>query len=280
MRALRTVVSLNRIDMHNNLTKKLLLQSIFVVSTLVLMLTGCRVNEEVSSLSLVTETHDCVLKNYTHLTGQVYPLSISVDQPIEGPQLLLDSLTAFFNKTLYDYFDDGEKCHLPYDSVFSTDVKSLPEHYRDAYKRFFLPDSTEVHEFRTDCLELNMVAQTDIYVTYEVNSVFFGEGAEVATEWVTFVKSDGHRLTDVISEKNLLKFYQENPQYRNEVVWEYIQKQEADNQEAGMGCNVGLLTDSVAHQFTFAPGIFEDMKYPLKSIAPYLSKEAQKLIKP
>jgi len=86
-------------------------------------------------------------------------------------------------------------------------VKHLMEHYRDAYSPFFLADSADQHEFLSDCLAMNLVAQSNTYVTYEVDWIFFGEGNEAAKEWVTFVLADGHRLKEIISNKNMLWFY-------------------------------------------------------------------------
>ncbi|MBR5656177.1 MAG: hypothetical protein IKW98_05780 [Prevotella sp.] len=254
--------------------------SLFFVGVLLVAmfsLESCKSNETVGIQPLVVERQECFLKNYTHLT-EVLPLTIDIDLPVEGPQLLVDSVTTFLNEALYEFFDNGEECHLPYDSVFSKDVKRLAEHYRDAYKPFFLADGVNEHEFGADCLELNLVAQTDTYVTYEVDNVFFGEGVETSTEWVTFVKNDGHRLGEVISEDGLLRFYREHPNLRSEDVWSNVQFHLSDSSGVGLVCEVGLLNDSVAHQYVYATGIFEDLKYPLDSIAPYLSKEARELI--
>ena len=242
-----------------------------------LSLEGCKSNEAVGAQPLVVERQECFLKNYTHLT-EVLPLTIDIDLPVEGPQLLMDSVTAFLNEALYEFFDNEKECHLPYDSVFSKDVERLAEHYRDAYKPFFLADGINEHEFGADCLELNLVAQTDSYVTYEVDRVFFGEGVETGIEWVTFAKSDGHRLGEVISEDGMLRFYREHPKLRSEDVWSNVQFHLSDSSGVGLACEVGLLNDSVAHQYVYTTGIFEDLKYPLDSIAPYLSKEARELI--
>lgn len=95
-------------------------------------------------------------------------------------------------------------------------VKHLMEHYRDAYSPFFLADSADQHEFLSDCLAMNLVAQSNTYVTYEVDWIFFGEGNEAAKEWVTFVLADGHRLKEIISNKNMLRFYKKHPELRDE----------------------------------------------------------------
>lgn len=255
--------------------RKATLVSIFACLSM-MMFMNCQPNKETGSQTLVTERQESLLKNYTHITGEVFPQVVGIDVPTKGPEALVDSIIVFLNERLYVFFDNGEECHLSYEDIFSTDLSQLVEHYHDAYAPFFLSDSTVDHEFLTDCMEINLVAQTSAYITYEVNNIFFGEGVETAKEWVTFVKSDGHRLKDVISDAEMLRFYREHPELRNNGVWEDIHDEE---NPCGLACEVGLLDDSLAHQYSYAPGILEDITYPLEAIAPYLSQEAQDLIK-
>ena len=247
-----------------------------IICAFLLMLTSCRTTPKGNDQQFVTENHMCVLKNYTHITTEVLPLYISIDLPVKGPQQLMDSLTVFLNQTLYHYFDNGDDRHLPYETVYSKDVNQLAEHYWDTYKRFFLNDSTDEHEFESDCLSVILCAQTDSYVTYEVDRLFFGEGDEVSKEWVTFLLSDGQRLKEIISNKDMLRFYEEHPELRSHDLWEQILSHDEGTDFVG---EVGLLNDSVAQQYVYAPGIFEDVRYPLDIIAPYLTKNVRKLIK-
>lgn len=247
-----------------------------IICTLILMLTSCCTIQKENDQQFVTKNHMCVLKNYTHITTEVLPLYISIDLPVKGPQPLMDSLTFFLNQALYHYFDNGDDRHLPYETVYTKDVIQLVEHYRDSYKCFFLNDSTIEHEFESDCLSVTLCAQTDSYVTYEVDRLFYGEGDEVSKEWVTFIFPDGHRLKEIISKKNLLRFYEEHPELRSHDLWEQILSHDEGTDFVG---EVGLLNDSVVHQYVYAPGIFEDIRYPLDIIAPYLSNNARKLIK-
>jgi len=249
---------------------------LFVLAGILCRLTSCCTIQNGNGQQFVTENHMCVLKNYTHITTEVLPLYISIDLPVKGPKPLMDSLTIFLNQVLYHYFDNGDDRHLPYETVYSKDVVQLVEHYRDTYKRFFLNDSTIEHEFESDGLSVTLCAKTDSYVTYEVDRIFFGEGDEVSKEWVTFILPNGHRLREIISNKNLLRFYEEHPELRSSDIWEHIQFHGEGIDFVG---EIGLLNDSVVHQYVYAPGIFEDVRYPLDVIAPYLSKNAKKLIK-
>ena len=249
-------------------------QKKFIACALLLMFTNCCTIQQADGQSLVVENHECFLKSHTHLTTEVVPLFISIDLPVKGEQTLLDSLTDFLNETLYRFFDNGGDRHLPYQAVYSEDIEHLIEHYRDAYKLFFLADSTVEHEFGADCLNMKLVAQTDTYITYELDWIFYGEGTEMAKEWATFVLADGHRLAEVISNKNMLRFYKKHPGLRSEDIWNQIHTYDDKDHLVGY---VGLLNDSVAHQYAYAPGIFEDANYPLDAILPYLSKEAKEL---
>lgn len=251
---------------------------IFVACLFVLMLANCQPNPK-DSLLLVTEKQECKLCDYTHVTGEIFPLTINIDIPAEGPEALVENITDFLNEELYDYFDNGMDI-IPYESLYSKDASHLIEHYREAYAAFFFAKDSTGYEFPPCCLEIRLAAQTKTYVTFQVDHIFFGEGVEVMTEWTTFGKSDGHRLQEVISDAEMLRFYREHPELRNNDIWEnaLLDCQEGDA-PSGFAGSVGLLNDALAHQYTYAPGIYEDMTYPLDAIAPYLSQEAQELIK-
>lgn len=252
---------------------------LLVIIALILSIMCCKQYDS-KDLVLVTERQECVIKYFKHVTGEVFPQTIAIDIPIDGPQALMDSITRFYNEKLYNFFDNGETYHFPYEKMFSTDFKQLTEHYRKAYADFIPSDSTSEHEFATDCLELNIVAQTSKYVTYEVNSIFYGEGVENAKEWITFVKSDGHILSEVIKNSEMLRFYREQPNLRSDAIWENLFNHSSEEDSLNdIVCSVGLLKDSIAHQYIYAPGIFENFKYPLDRIAPYLTKETQDLIR-
>ena len=250
-------------------------QRLTIAGFFLLLTCSCGTNAQ----SLKTERQVCFLKHYTHLTDVVMDLDITLDLPVSGSPWLVDSITAYFNEKLYQFFDNGDKKLFPYESVYSTDLQHLAEHYRELYRPYFLEDSTWVHEFSTDCLMLRLVAQTDTYVTYEEDWIFYGEGDEVANNWVTFVKEDGHRLKEVISNDNMLRFFEDHHNLIDEGVWDEIQWDLSRGYDVWVVCSVGLLNDTVAHQYVYAPGIYEDLKYPMEMIRPYLSKEARRLVR-
>ena len=170
---------------------------------------------------------------------------ITIDVPVKGPQYLVDSVTEFLSEEL-------------------------------GYFKKVVSDEEE-RDF--DCVELRLVAQTNRYVTYEIDKIFFGEGVEIATDWVTFVKKDGHRLKEIITNDNMLRFFEDHRELVEEGVWEEVQWDLGQGMEVWIATPVGLLNDSLAHQFVYAPGIFEDLRYPLEAIRPYLSREARRVVR-
>ena len=216
------------------------------------------------------------MKDTPYPTGGERAQTVAVDIPVGGPQVLVDNVLALINEELYGYFDN-DTYSLPTDSLLCGDVRTLIERYRDLYSPLFT-DTLTAYDFTTDCLELNLVAQTKSYVTYAVNRIHYGEGIEVSTDWETFAKSDGHRVKEIISEQEMARFYDEHPDLRNDDVWENEQRFHKENGRWNIVGSVGLLSDSLAHQYVYATGIFEDLVYPLDVIAPYLSEEAQELI--
>lgn len=242
------------------------------------VLTGCQTSRSRETRELVTERQECILKSFRHLPEVVDTLTVVVDVPVKGPQRMIDSITVFLNQALYAFFDDGETCHLPYGQVFTKDLRTIASHYREAYAPFFKADGEEWHEFASDCLEIGLAAQTDAYVTYQIDHIFYGEGLEVARDWVTFVKSDGHRLKEVISGADMLRFYRDCPEYRNEDIWRNVLFHSPDPADLHeVDGTTGLLPGSVAHQYVYADGIFEDVEYPMEVIGKYLSREAKEV---
>jgi hypothetical protein len=228
--------------------------------------------------TLVIKRETCFLKDYTHLQEKDCGLDIVADLPVKGPKKLVDSITVFLNEELYEYFDyDADNHHLPYEKVFSNDIPHLLKHYQKAYRPYYDVKNPDICEFSTHCIELNLVAQTTTYVTYEVVYQFFGEGLEESRSWVTFAKSDGHRLQEVITFDNLMRFFQEHPEQRDKDIWDDIVHAMSEN-GSPKSFSMGLLNDSLAIQYAWAPGIFDDFKYSLEPWKPYLTPEAQELV--
>lgn len=241
---------------------------------------GFAANPKGGDDTLVIKRQTCFLKDYTHLQERDCGLGIAADLPVKGPQALVDSITVFLNEELYRYFDYSTNGNhrLPYKKVFSTDIPHLLKHYQKVYRPYYNVKNPDVCEFATHCIELNLVAQTATYVTYEVIHQFFGEGLEEARSWVTFAKSDGHRLKDVITTDKIIHYLQEHPEANDNGVWKDIRECMAKNDNFSNAIHAGLLNGKLALQFIWTPGIYDDSQYDLAPLKPYLSAEAQALV--
>lgn len=238
---------------------------------------SCTNVKKSTDTTVTVEQQVCFLKHFSHISENDCDLIITIDQPVNGPKSLVDSINCFLNEQLYLYFDHEEEKHFPYGDVFSSDIPNLAEHYRKTYSAYFDVDNSYTCEFGSHCLELNMVAQTSKYVTYESVSVFYGEGLEESRIWVTFAKSDGHKLKDVITTMGMFEFIQTHPELRNSDVWDDI-LQKSEGGEPLILNNAGLLNDSLVFEYTWCNGVFEDYPFDLKAVKPFLSHEAQELI--
>ena len=211
---------------------------------------------------------------YSYLT---YPTDELVCHDINVSHLPLDYLIKPY--MIEEYKDRP----IRVDAEFVCSVKQKgTSSQTDYYQSVLKPDGQGIgvvqsgHDKSYDGNVLyDVIMKYDTYVTYEIDWVFYGERLEVAKEWATFVRADGHRLTEIISNKNMLRFYKKYPELRSKDIWLHIHTY--DNKDYLVG-SVGLLNDSVAHQYAYAPGIVEDVHYPLELILPYLSKEAKSLI--
>ncbi len=231
---------------------------------------GCGTSRKTTKNSFAVERQICPMKHIVIEFLDEFDATIYMDYPANAPKKLTDSVTAFINKTLYAYFEDGDEIHIPYQDVYSTDLPRIAEHYWNAYRSFYDRHGPTFH-----WLDMNIVAQTDTYVTYEVVLSFRGEGVHEFREWTTFVKNDGHRLKEVISNDNLLRFYEDYPELMGSGSITELQRFISEGYDQ---CVKGLLSDSLACVFLDNTGHEDIDLYDLKVLKPYLSKEVQKLV--
>lgn len=241
--------------------------------TMAFLVAGCTTTRETSDSYVAVKRSSCFLMHFAYYEPDDSDMYINIDIPVKGPKALTDSITVFFNEQLYCLFDNGEDRHLPYEKVYSNNLSDLAMHYWQTYRPFYGKDAPYITPF-VHWFELKMVAQTDTYVTYEIVSGFMGEGPEESRYWTTFVKKDGHRVKEVISSQNMLRFMEDYPEMKASEIWCNTQRYKKEGYEIFLN-NVGLLADSLAFQYFWAMGIYEDIQYPLTVIKPYLSEEAQ-----
>ena len=242
---------------------------LLLTGVIVVLSVGCGANRKAAK-PLAVECQTCPMKHIVIESLDEFDATIKIDYLVNAPKKLTDSITEFINNTLYDYFEYGDEIHILYQNVYSTDLPHIAEHYWNAYKSFY-----EEHDLSTHWLDINLVAQTETYITYQVIWAFRGEGIHEGYEWVTFAKNDGHRLKEVNSNENLLRFFEDYPELSDDDIVDAMRR----NLSAGFCfCETGLLNDSLAFVYEWGGGHDDIEIYDLKIVKPYLSKEAQKLI--
>lgn len=261
--------------MMNEMKRTLLLLS----ASLVIAFQGCGSAKVERSKDLqVMEQTDTIYGNSDE-NGNDYAL-FTIDVPVNGPQALVDSLMAFINNELYDACESN--AHFDEDivlfnkkSLFSDDGERLLSQYMEKYKPI-IQDSL----WRTFGLILKMEAQTERYVTYGLEFSYCGAGCSSEKLFYSFDKKDGHQIKEIISHDNLVRFFEDYPEYNSigadpwtgEPCWKFYPNEDFLNSR------YGLMDDH------FVLSIYGDGRnymlatFPYSQIFSYLSHEAQTLI--
>lgn len=247
----------------------------FIVAGFAFSVLGCRsAQTEPSKDLVVVEQTDTVRGNYEEWAA------FTIDVPVKGPQPLVDSVMAFINGELYEacesnvHFED-----LPVlfsrEEVFTDDGERLLSHYMEKY-RLHIQDSL----WRTFGQMIKLEAQTDKYVTYGLEFFFCGAGCSSQKYYYTFDKSDGHQVREVISHDNLIRFFEDYPEYNTIGAdawsgmpgWQFSQENHFDNTCCGLldSCFI-LAIPNYGNHFLLAD-------FPYSQVFSYLTPEAQKLV--
>ena len=257
----------------------------FVAGIMTLALTGFNTPTKLKKQPLVVERQEWILQFMVgNIPSEDFHIGITMDVPVDGDPVIVDSVVRLLNRAIYLFLDDRSEPRFKPERVFCNDGKQLLKHYREAYKPFIA--DTCYKGFGLDCcpgffhyLTATMVEQTEKYVTYRVSTYFVGEGDFEYSDWVTFYKSDGHRLNEVISDDDFLRFLEENPDQRANLGWDDMQALISAGYDFGGRNYFGLKKDKVWNEYIYAPGIIDTTWFDMKVIKPYLSKEAQELLK-
>lgn len=266
--------------------RKMKMMGMVAIATTVMVLTlsGFQCNTETKKQPFVVERQQCILQFMVgNIPSEDFHIGITMDVPVDGDPVLIDSVVRLLNRAIYLFLDDDSRSRFRPEQVYCNDGKQLLKHYREAYKPFIA--DTCYKGFGLDCcpgffhyLTATMVEQTDTYVTYRVTTYFVGEGDFEYSDWVTFFKSDGHRLREVISDEDFMRFLKENPDQRT-YTWEDMQDRISAGYDVDGRNYFGLKKDKVWNEYLYAPGIIDTTWYDMKAIKPYLSDEAKELLK-
>lgn len=247
---------------------------------LLFALMGCQDTKN-EKQPFVVERQQCVLQ---HMVGFIpshdIDVGMTVDCPVGGDQAVLDSVMRFVNEAVYGFLESGYGSPFKLEEVYCADGKELVKRYYDAYKPF-ISDTCYESDGVPGCfcepeyMSVTMLDQTDAFVTYEIGTLYLGEGASCIREWFTFNKSDGRGLQHVITTENLLRFFKEHPEEKNELYGMMEEMMEYGEDIEGRSA-FGLAGDKVYQQFRI-PGDLYDAEYDLEVIRPYLTEEARSL---
>ena len=263
-------------------TKSILL--LIMAGIVAFALTGFQSYTKTEKHSIIVERQQCILQFMVGtIPSEDFHIGVTMDIPVDGDPVLVDSVMRLLNRALYLFLDDDLRPRFRQEDVYCNDGKRLIQHYREAYKPFIA--DTCYKGFGLHCcpqffhyLTATMVEQTETYVTYRVSEYFVGEGDFEYSDWVTFFKSDGHRLREVISDDDFMRFLEENPDQRANSGWDDMQGRISAGYDVEGRNSFGLRKDKVWNEYLYAPGIIDTTWYDMDVIKPYLSDEAKSLL--
>ena len=249
-----------------------------ILGNLTVFQLSCQLGNAISNRFEVVEQTDTVYGGNEN-NGHEWA-TFTVDVPVTGPKVLVDSVMTFINKELYDACESNAHFNekvvsFSKEEMFTDDGERLLSQYMEKYKPL-MRDSL----WRAFGLTMTMEAQTEKYVTYGLEFFYCGAGCSSQKEYHTFDKHDGHQIKEIISHDNLVRFFEEYPEYN--VIeddawlgypgWEFSPEYGFDN-----SC-YGLLDDCFTLVIEGSGNHFLLADFPYNQIFSYLSPEAQALV--
>ena len=250
-----------------------------ITSALLFSLLGCMGTKMGYSEDLVVVEQTDTVRGNTEDNGYAWA-AFTIDVPVNGPKVLVDSVMALINKELYNacesnaHFNEGVVAFSKKE-MYTDDRERLFSRYMEMYKPL-LQDSL----WRTFGITLKMEAQTKSLVTYGMELFFCGAGCSSQKFYYTFDKSDGHQVKEIISHDNLVSFFRDYPEYctimsdpwSGSPGWKFYPEERFDN-----SC-YGLLDDRFMLVIEGSGNHYLLTDFPYSQIFSYLSTEAQKLL--
>ncbi len=249
---------------------------------LILAFTGFNTPTKPKKQVLIVERQHCVLQHAVgYIPSDEFDIGITIDVPVGGNPVLVDSVMGMLNKVLYSFFDDRIEHRFKPEAVYHADGKSLVQHYREAYKAYIC-DTCSMYYEPFCCsdfhyLTVTMVEQTKKFVTYEVAKFFIAEGDCEYRSWVTFYADDGHRLSQVVKDGQVVDLLKHSAGTEYDVM-EDVGHRLAAGSDVSFRCDFGLTCDSLRGQYFYCPGVVDDIAFGMKTARPYLTDEARRLL--
>lgn len=259
---------------------------VFIVATIATFaLTGFNTPTQPKKLPLVVERQECT---FQFMVGFIFShdidIGMTIDVPVSGNQVLIDSVMRLLNEAVYAFLESDKGSGFTPEQVYCADGKQFVKHYYDAYKPLMPDTCYELYCDRSPerfteplYLTVTLIDQTDKFVTYEIVSLYVGEGAEFYIEWFTFSKADGHRLRTIVNDEDVPQLLKctSGTDYD---VWGDMEYRFSIVGKFSWRCNFGLTSDSLWCQYFYAPGIEETFPFDMKTARSCLSEEAKKLL--
>jgi len=244
---------------------------ILIIAGFMAALSGCQSGNQTNALDLeVLEQTDSVFS----ASGWTWA-TFDIDVPVNGPQVLVDSVMALINKEVHhmceisaESFERPEGCgYVAYSEqeMFTNDGTRLLSHYLEKYKQLIKDSVSCTLDF-----ELKMEAQTARFVTFGLECLHCGASCGSYKSYYTYDKSDGHQIKEMISHDNLMRFFKDYPEYRS-----YIDDGPGDE---FINFDYGFLDDNFSIAVMGYDNHFGLLSVPYDEIFPYLSPDAQALV--
>ena len=256
---------------------------LFAAGILTFALTGFITPTKSKKQPFVVERQECVLQFMVgFIPSHDINIGMTIDVPINGKKAVVDSVMRFINEVVYEFLESGEGSGFSPEQVYCADGKQFVKHYYDTYKPLIPDTCYEVDKAPgrfcdLEYLTVTLIEQTEKFVTYEIVSLFLGEGATYYNEWVTFSKADGHKLPEVVNHNDVAKLLKCTSGTAYDV-WDDVEFRFSIGGEIAWRCNFGMTTDSLWCQYFYAPGIAETFPFDMKTALPYLTEEAKRLL--
>lgn len=252
---------------------------LFLIFTLI----GCQTGNHNNTSDLeVMEQIDSIQGG--HEDNNNYWAEFNIDVPVNGPQILIDSVMALLNKKMYyfcewcahetsTYGDERWMKSFRPEDVFTDDGERFLVNYLKKY-RPLIQDSLWCEFFGMD---LKIESQTESFVTYAHEDNACGAFCSSKKYYYVFDKYDGHIVKEVISKENLKQFFEDYPEQRklqgDRPDWEY------DEEHSFMNTDFGLGSDHLSIVITGLGNHYCLMEIPYSQILSYLTPEARALVK-
>lgn len=242
-----------------------------VLAVMGILLQSCHKEENSNSQLMTVERQEISLP----IEGNDFASALfSVDVPIDGPRVLVDSVMAFLNKKLYESCEgllenvlyENER-QFSFEEVKTDDARTLVENYVVKYKPVF-----EKYVSLRTALSLFLVSETESFVTYGFENCYCSAGCGSSIQFFTFDKNDGHQIHNLVENKEQFKKFCEQSElldfFKNRPVDEHL----------FYDVSIGLMEDKLCLAYNMMENHYSQIEFKYDKVKSCLSKEVQKLL--